>query len=305
MELVVEKIKKGSKAPGPGVYSGVSFDDYITWPYINHSLLRHLRRSPAHMKVEMESKAQPTDVQREGTILHELVVEPHLRGKYLALPEEEILGKIPNVEKYKRPKSTKAWKDAVKEFTDKNPGKVIVPKERMQELEEISRRVIEHLVCLKAEKRYNEVSMVWQDEDTGIHCKGRIDQLGVSENGKPCWIFDIKKHDDRCSFQEAIYKRGYHSQMAFYRSGLSHFLDGRMIPVHVMCIETTKPYTIQCAPMSGSCLHMGMGENHDAIFRVSDCIKSGNWPGPESPSEWELPERAYRAVTRTGTYSTR
>ena len=305
MELVVEQIKKGSKAPGPGVYSGVSFDDYITWPYINHSLLRHLRRSPAHMKVEMESKAQPTDVQREGTILHELVVEPHLRGKYLALPEEEILGKIPNVEKYKRPKSTKAWKDAVKEFTDKNPEKVIVPKERMQELEEISRRVIEHLVCLKAEKRYNEVSMVWQDEDTGIHCKGRIDQLGVSENGKPCWIFDMKKHDDRCSFQEAIYKRGYHSQMAFYRSGLSYFIDGRMIPVHVMCIETTKPYTIQCAPMSGSCLHMGMGENHDAIFRVSDCIKSGNWPGPESPSEWELPERAYRAVTRTGTYSTR
>ena len=62
--------------PRVGIFEGIPNADYHGGPGISKSGLDKIRRSPLHYRASLEAQKEPTAAQREGTIIHDLVLEP-------------------------------------------------------------------------------------------------------------------------------------------------------------------------------------------------------------------------------------
>ena len=91
MPVEIAKWKEG-EAPGAGFYEEVPFEVYCSWPYLNHSVLKQIHRSPAHARLTMDKVTETSEYQAIGQVLHTAILEPHEVGaRYAIIPEEEIL----------------------------------------------------------------------------------------------------------------------------------------------------------------------------------------------------------------------
>lgn len=61
--------------PEPGIYKGVPFEEYRSWPAMNIHSLMNLDVSPAYYQLKLASPDQPTSDQLFGTAAHLLVLE--------------------------------------------------------------------------------------------------------------------------------------------------------------------------------------------------------------------------------------
>ena len=288
MQVEISEWKEDS-APAAGFYEDVPFEVYCSWPYLNHSVLKQIHRSPAHARLTMDRVTESTEYQIVGQVLHTAILEPHEIGaRYAVIPEEEILD---GIQGYQRPKSSKKYKAAVKKFSQLNEGKMLVSDEDFSRIVMLSEAIID-LGLLNDKHYHNEVSLVWRDEETGIWCKGRIDRLSMDDDGHPTKILDIKKHDDNRDFSYAIRRFKYHSQLAFYQSGV-YSLTGMLPDPHIMKVETSPPFIIHCAPLAARAVQLGWEKNREGMSLLLDCQASGDWPGPECPDSWDLPDSSY------------
>ena len=288
MPVEIAKWKEG-EAPGAGFYEEVTFEVYCSWPYLNHSVLKQIHRSPAHARLTMDKVTETSEYQAIGQVLHTAILEPHEIGaRYAIIPEEEILA---GLQDYARPRSSKKYRNAVKKFSQLNEGKMLVSDEDFSQIVMLSEAVID--LGLMNDRYYrNELSMVWRDEDSGIWCKGRIDRLVMDDKGNPIKMLDVKKHDDGQDFSRAIRRYKYHSQLAFYQSGVYN-LTGRMPEAHIMKVETRPPFVIHVAPLAPRAIQLGWELNRYGMKLLMECQESGEWPGPECPAVWDLPDSSY------------
>lgn len=80
----------------PGIYRGISSDDYHTGPGISKSGLDLVRRSPAHylhaISAANDNERKPTQAQAFGTAFHALVLEPaeFVKNYCLALRQSDV-----------------------------------------------------------------------------------------------------------------------------------------------------------------------------------------------------------------------
>ena len=79
--------------PTPGVYDGVPFAEYLTWPYVNNSSLGPLNKSPAHYRSAKESERADTDAFRLGRLAHCTALEIHRIGEVYVVEPDHTEGK--------------------------------------------------------------------------------------------------------------------------------------------------------------------------------------------------------------------
>jgi hypothetical protein len=143
-----------------------------------------------------------------------------------------------------------------------------------------------HARRLFAEVGAVEVSIVWDDPDTGIRCKGRFDKLGDG------YAADLKTTLDITAFPKSIATYGYHRQQAFYRYGWAVLNGGELLDMWLVAVEKAEPFCVNAAPLSELALAAGDYEWRRLLRQVQECHESGCWPGPLAPDEWEIPEWA-------------
>jgi hypothetical protein len=75
-----------------------------------------------------------------------------------------------------------------------------------------------------------EVSLVWDDPDTDIRCKCRVDKLTriKSAGETSVTLTDLKTTRDASQFEKAIANFAYHRQAAFYADGAAAVLGETM-----------------------------------------------------------------------------
>lgn len=140
-----------------------------------------------------------------------------------------------------------------------------------------------------------EASMFWRDGETGVMCRGRLDELpppGPSRLVLP----DYKTAEDLSDekVQRAIETYGYHQQSEWYRRGVIE-LGLHDDPGFVFVMqEKTAPYLVRVIEIAGATAKIGRRRNRDALRLYARCEKSGEWPGytggimPMNMSDWAL-----------------
>jgi len=258
--------------PKPGVYPGVSFDEYSEWEAINHSTLVHFAKTPAHAYHEAtHQKEKPST--NLGHLVHTAILEPQLlETEYMAIPKID--------KRYKEGK--RQWA----EFERAAEGRMLVQPDEMECAQALKKHVREHATLreMLASKGANELSLLWIDPEHDTACKARLDR--ICELQKQAFILDFKTHGfvaTRKSWESSVQKFGYHTQAAWYKRGLEIL---RPMPeglperrfAWAVC-ETVEPYLVRVFDVDEDTLQIGLDEVMRYLATFAECKETGVWPG--------------------------
>jgi hypothetical protein len=272
-------------APEPGIYYGLSFDDYKKWRAVNNGSLGPALKSDLHYVYNQTVEREDSSAFRFGRLAHEGRLEPaSVLASYAIVPEQLTQGIKVKGAPAKKPKSTteyasrlENWKATLDEGVE-----VITTAEHIKLMgvldalwnEQRSRELF-------SAKGHAEVSIAWDDPETGLRCKARIDK--VTEH----LLADLKTTRDASQFEKSIRSYGYDRQAAFYTDGWS-LLTGEHRKFWFSAVESDAPHGVICAPVSNRLMLRGRQQYKEAL-RIVARIKSGKPPlGYDQPTEFDV-----------------
>lgn len=218
-----------------GVYPNQPFETYKAIDAINFSSMKTIHtHSFYHYLNQRRKETKALDI---GRTIHEFIFERDVFNEnHVAFPSQHE-----EIKKYYdlfRPEDIKKIESAVdrgenlyfmedgrgaiarrlkKHFAEE--GKEIVSSLDWYMFEKIERSLKENPITNKliySDEPKREMTIVWTDDDTGIQCKGRIDNYNLG------WEVDLKTSKDArpSRYNWDMKKYLYHVQRAFYGDGL-------------------------------------------------------------------------------------
>jgi len=247
-----------------GIFSGIDQKDYRNSHGISQSTLQTLRfKTPAHVKYLLENKSAPTPAMILGSIIHGFALEPEQAEKdFVVRPE---ISKV-----------SKEGKAIHAEFEKLNSHRTIVTSSQYDEGRKIAEAVRNHKVAghlIRSGER--ELSMWWDDDDTGIKCKARPDI--ILDDGI---IIDLKTTENASleEFQKSIYNYGYFIQAYFYLWGLSKYKQNVKNFIFI-CVEKSPPHAVAVYYLNEAAIDKGREMVRKLLDIYAAAVKTNEWPG--------------------------
>lgn len=305
-------------APKPGIYPDVPNPEYHAFNAVNASLLKEAglergQESWAKVRTWLDGDFEyPTHALHFGSLYHMRILEPEV---YREVGIE--------VEKVKNPKtnrnnnisetaSEQAWRIA----DEQNPGKVVVAPGDMDRIEGMTAALKRHpriaeMLHLPARR---EVVLIWDDDETGLRCKARIDwAIGLDDPGRKGVMVDAKSCQSALPrpFERQFANYGYYLSLGFYAMGWRVY--GMDVPeIVVIAQEKKAPYDVRIYRVHEQYIELGMVHARHLLNGYANCIARQHrgdpvheaWPGlPESDEwliafDWQL--QKFPEVTATG-----
>lgn len=271
--------------PNPGIYPNVPFEEYIYWPAISNSRLNLAAKSMLHFK--MLKFREPTPALRLGQLVHCGILEPMaVIKRYVVQPnfENDADNKTGDGQQ-SNSKATKYYKAKVEEFRTVNAGKTVVSQDEYERLCGInealfrSKRARQYL----SEMEQTEVSIVWNDAETGLPLKARLDGVGRLAVG------DLKTTQDAMAFSKSVANFGYHRQGAFYQTGWATLNGGELLPFRLIAVESVYPHGVRAAPLSDDAIDTGRTQVRQLLRDVAEARELDFYPCYDDPASWCLP----------------
>ena len=266
--------------PKPGIYPGVSFEEYKSWDAINNSLLEIiLELTPAHARDYLDNPPDLTDAFRVGQAQHTLILEPgEFEKRYAVRPECD--------------RRTKEGKAIYADFLDNLNGKTEITEQELSIIRAMDGKLkSKEFIINYVERGQPEVCIVWQDERTGLLCKARLDYY---QKQLDC-IIDLKttiKPASLINVEKIIARFGYYQKAAFYCDGLFALTDNMPSFVFVF-LEKNSPYECRALQLGDNSIIAGRKAYRKALKIYSTCLKSNRWPGwPDEVDIVEMPQWA-------------
>lgn len=298
-------------APLAGIFAGIPNADYHGGPGISKSGLDLVRRSPLHYKASLEAvKKEPTPAQREGTMVHDLVLEPTEFWERYARPFDvaSAPGAIATTDEIKdrlrasglKVSGTKA--ELKSRLLEADPGavflddlkadhaasaasKTIITAEEFQRAEAMAAAVMEHPIAgklLAPEVGVAELSCYWTDPKTGVLCRCRPDFWRNDDI-----VVDLKTTVDASpeGFSKSIESWGYHRQDAFYQDGIRAAIEqsgsdrARPKAFVFVVVEKAAPHAVAVYRLDSDSAEIGRREYREALDTYAACQGRGEWPG--------------------------
>jgi exodeoxyribonuclease VIII len=231
---------------------------------------------------------ESTKYQDLGHAVHQALLEPQLF--------DELYVVAPKVDK-----RFKAGKAAWAEFEKQAAGRTIVTKPEMVMMRGLLSSIAGHVTAREAlyGVGVSELSIVWEDPETGVLCKARIDRL--CEIGGWPFVVDVKTSHKPASthaWEMSVEKYVTHEQAAHYLRGLSVLspLEGDAVRKFAWLVcETERPYCVRMFEADDAALSIGNDEVSKHLRIYSECSKAGVWPGwGEGMDVAGLPAWAYK-----------
>jgi hypothetical protein len=125
-----------------------------------------------------------------------------------------------------------------------------------------------------------EISMIWQDEVTGLWVKSRPDC--IPSNGLDFGdlkTFSPKGPDLMLSAQRAVTDHGYAVQMAMAVEGAERVFHTTATRCALIFIQTTEPYEPVPLMLDEDAIHWGRVLMRDGLNKIAHGLKTGEWPG--------------------------
>lgn len=251
----------------PGIYTGITNDDYHAGPGISQSALSALARSPLHYWAQHvdpnRERREPSAAMKLGSAIHMAVLEPELFVEaYVIAPKVD-----------RRTKDGKAtWDQFVIDAGDKE----LLSAEDYIVCQSIAQQVRNHPTARKVfQDGIAEESVYWHDRETGLLCRCRPDWM------KGNVIVDLKSTDDasHAAFQRSAWNYRYWMQAAWYMDGVEQATGIRPEAFVFAAFEKSAPYACAFYYADEAMLEMGRREYRKLLNVLTHCIATDTWPG--------------------------
>ena len=237
---------------------GYTSAEYSRLDAVNWSTLKAMRDSPLHYAEGLKRPAADTASMAVGRATHALTFEPKTFYSEFAIWRGER-------------RAGEEWA----RFQLENPGKTILREEDARRAGEIAKAVRAYApVAALLEKGEAEKVVTWQDPNTGLWCKSRLDWLGSS-------ILDLKTSQDISprAFSASAYRYGYCHQLAMYRWGVEVSTGITDLPCYIVAVESDEPHDVALYRLNDADLSFALDEVQELLAKVFECRARGAWPG--------------------------
>ncbi|EKS2303771.1 PD-(D/E)XK nuclease-like domain-containing protein, partial [Salmonella enterica] len=253
----------------PGIYYGISNENYHAGPGVSKSQLDDIADTPA---LYLWRKNAPVDTTKTkmldlGTAFHCRVLEPEeFSNRFIVAPEFN--------------RRTNAGKEEEKTFLEEcaRTGRTVLTAEEGRKIELMYQSVMALPLgqWLVESAGYAESSVYWEDPETGILCRCRPDKIIPEFH----WIMDVKTTADIQRFRTAYYDYRYHVQDAFYSDGYrAQFGE---IPTFVFLVASTTAecgrYPVEIFMMGEDAKLAGQREYRRNLQTLAECLNNDEWP---------------------------
>lgn len=275
----------------PGLYPGLTYDEYAAIDAVNHSFLVDMyQKSPMHAHyIRAMGGRNDTASLAFGRAIHLAILEPQ---KW----DQEVM-EIPKTDG-----RTTAGKQAWANFQRKAAGRITLEPAEMTKVREIAHAILSHQSAreLFKNKGVNEMTMVWIDRATRVKCKGRVDRWTTFER-TPC-LMDLKTCRDvkERAFQKSMVDYGYGLQAAFYLMGaetLQPIPSGAPQRVFMwLTVESDGPFDIGVFQADTKIIEHGFLQMRALLRTYKQCRETKVWPGKNGPGvvTMDNPEWVYK-----------
>lgn len=273
----------------PGIYQGVGFDIYRTWPLMNATTLCWGYKSMEHLRAAQQGLlGHDSAALNFGRALHVRLLEPDLYAERYKI-STPCIGLLASGQRQGEECGLTAsmlhdglWyckkhspNDAV-EATD-----YLSPAEG-QQVEAACLKVRQHQV-VKLIRQHGgfEASVVWEAE--GVLMKSRLDKLIVDAPTRcPDTILDLKKvqvgRGDDDSFAQAIKRYHYHTKAAMYVDAIEQIAGKRPHFIWIV-VEDNYPFSVNVIRADKETLAIGRGQYRQLLQNYKLCLAADRWPG--------------------------
>jgi exodeoxyribonuclease VIII len=264
------------------IVRNLSFKEYQSRDGLSNSMLSKIAISPLHFKESQNNPVEKTDALIFGSLLHCLVLEPENFNRDFAI--EPIVNK-----------RTNEGKEILVQFYLENAEKTIVNEEQLKLANILKDKIMEHEIARKLliGKGETEVSLFWEDEETGIKCKGRPDKLFKKI------IVDLKTSRSAKpeEFMKHAYEFNYHKQAYWYSWGYEQCFKEEPKGFVFIAVEKEKPYAVAVYEVTELFKEIGKIEARQNLLTYKDCADKGKWWGYDGekpiihdldPPDWVL-----------------
>jgi hypothetical protein len=262
-----------------GLHKDISEAVYRAADGVNFSRLKLFRRAAAHARHDQLHPPDQTAAMALGSATHAAILEP----------ESFELGYCRGIKVDKR---TTVGKAAWAEFVVENASRAILDPDDWDSCIAMRDAAWAHPLISEILKGpgMNEVVAIWDDPETGLRCKARMDRISAWDGWT--WAWDVKTTRDASprGFRAAIANYDMHCQAAHYLNGLTALAD---IPRRcgLIAIEKEAPHCPAIHEICGDDLDQGRYEVSQWMLAYKHAQSSGVWAGyPAEIHEGQLPQ---------------
>lgn len=257
----------------PGIYFDIPFEEYVALDAFNQSGAKKLLRSPAHYQAYLlEEEEKKSDCLILGSIVDCLALEPQKFDSYFAIRPETYTNEKGETKPFNV--NAKVCQAVMEQLSAS--GKQVIKTNMLDAATSIAAAITRHKTAAEIIGRSKkQVSLVWEDVDTGVLCKGRLDMLSETD------ISDLKSTVDASpeGFSRSIESFGYHIQGAFYSDGYAALTGNIQLPYNIIAAETESPFCVATYALEADTLLIGRAIYKKALKKYADCKTHNNWPG--------------------------
>lgn len=298
-----------SVIPAPGVYPGIPESEYFAWRAIHSTTLRMMDQSPAHYRqAELDDTPAWTRPKVMGRAFHTAVLEPERFDEcYLEGPEGAWNLKGPKLRiseiQERHPTAMPLTVGNLEKASDETVW-ILHPGEYRNALlaaEAIRNHGIAGKIIESA--YYRELALVWDDPETELRCKAKLDAVAPWEGGRV--IVDLKKTIDasmrkpRTGFAASVLNYNHDAQAAMYLDAV-HFAVDVANDTNIrtryfwIVVEEHAPHASRVLEADADVLARGRAYYRSWIDQVAESIRRGTWDAyPETVEALELPSWAW------------
>ena len=280
----------------PGIYERVPAEVYHALPYCSNSRLSLLKRSPAHLRADLDNPGEPTDAMRLGSAIHMAVLEPDVFATtYHEAGQCEGVLKS-GARKGEQCTNTGTGRWGGQWFCGQHKGNG-----EADAIEVLSRA--DFLVCngirrslwthpklrkLMDAAGREELTVIWDDSESGVRCKARVDRLVEDFGGV---VLDLKTTTDARphAFERKVFEFGYFRQKPLYQDALWQCGIETKHCV-IAAAEKEDPYAVAGYRLADGAADAGREELRKLLALYAKCEREKSWPAyPFDITEISLP----------------
>jgi hypothetical protein len=170
------------------------------------------------------------------------------------------------------------------QFDADNAHKEYLKEDDLDAIGHISRKLNADPVVQTLLDGQAEQSLIWQDQETGIFLKSRLDMLSGTGD-----LADLKSthHKDRNLLYRSIRMHGYDMQLGLATMALEHVLGIPFEPeiyeakaCILLFVYKSMPYHVMPIEVNFDALYWARIKCRAAINLMKKCIDENHWPGP-------------------------
>lgn len=288
--LEILDYKEGLEITEPCIVRNVPIDIYHKMPALSNSGLKTLLNCPAkyyykYLSGEHEIKEKPA--QKIGKAAHCYILEG--REKFEQIYWVNPYSNYNKDEKVKlliegfgyditvKNNPVSVINEFLLESTGIEPKEILLSNSELNQIVAMARTIRNDKKANKAlsQEGESELSLFWQDEDTGVWLKCRPDFMPYDCIN----FFDYKTSDtaDPRKFLSSFINYGYHIQAAMYEMGIKAVTGCNIENFYFIVQEKEAPYITQLFNPEKTYMLYGQKAVHNGIQKYLECKEKGIW----------------------------